>query len=128
MTGNAPFHNIPRTIIPLKVSEGERLERPSNAAAIGLSDSLWQLVDNCGELSMERPTIRVVFDRLEEIAQDWFPPFRVAESSELDGSSWLHTNGKLKSYRLILRLFILVCRWSISTKSRNTADRTGCAY
>lgn len=106
MTGNIPFHNYQQHAAALKVGEGFRPERPENAVAIGISDPLWQIVEDCWETEcMKRSTIHVVLEQLSQIAQYWVPPSPVAEYSgpgkdDSDESSWSSIRGKLNYSQL----------------------------
>lgn len=72
MTGNVPFSKDTRNGILFKVVQGVRPERPPNAIAIGLSDSLWQIAEDCWrEEFAKRSPIRVVLDQLNHITRNW---------------------------------------------------------
>ncbi|KAJ7758020.1 kinase-like domain-containing protein [Mycena metata] len=58
-TGEPPFAGLRETAVILKVSEGVRPERPTCDPA--MSDSLWELVNNCWEQqSADRPLSEIV--------------------------------------------------------------------
>lgn len=84
-------------VIP-KVMSGARPERPTDAESIGLSDTLWLVVERCwNQESKERPDIHVVLEDLNFIAQQWIPPTPVIPDScfdgddDSDGSGWFST-------------------------------------
>ena len=58
--------------IAWNVVHGVRPPKPENASAIGLSDSLWSLVERCWDGDMKlRPKIAEVVLQLETAAADW---------------------------------------------------------
>lgn len=102
MTGDIPFSRDNRTTIIFKVVQGSRPERPPNAAAIGLSDSLWQIVEDCWrEEFAKRSPVRIVLDQLNHITRHWVSPAHAEPISRLSSatnhSSVLSTRCKLGS-------------------------------
>ena len=54
---------------------GERPEKPLDAESLGLSNTLWWLVQSCwSESSSDRPTARQLFTYLSLVALSWIPP------------------------------------------------------
>ena len=54
------------------IIEGVRPEKPENAEAIGLSDTLWELVQACwSEGRTQRPRVRVIVDVVRDAAARW---------------------------------------------------------
>jgi hypothetical protein len=64
MTHEVPWHTIRHTThVIIKLSKGEMPPRPKDpaAAARGLDDNLWQLIQNCWSTNAgERPSTRDV--------------------------------------------------------------------
>jgi len=57
------------------VLRGKRPETPLDAESLGLSGTLWELVQSCwSESSSGRPTVRRLFDYLSPAALAWVPP------------------------------------------------------
>ena len=86
LTGELPFLGLRMTEMAFRVVEGARPPKPENALAIGLSDSLWNLVERCWDADMKlRPKIAEVVSQLERAAADWdgvMPPYTQVESEE----------------------------------------------
>jgi len=92
------------------VSSGVRPEKPANAEAIGISNSLWKLLQRCWDGDKtQRPQIREVVARVGSAADDWhadMPPSVVdhlEDPSEEDSDELKH--GK-SSFSAIV-LFVL---------------------
>jgi len=80
LTGELPFHDVQRSALAYTVvHDGKRPEKPENALAIGLSDSLWNFVQQCWDGNLElRPEIGEVVACLEAAAANWnklLPPY-----------------------------------------------------
>jgi len=61
LTGEAPFREFKPLELAYHVSHGARPEKPANAKAIGVSDSLWELIQKCwGDDRTRRPQIQEV--------------------------------------------------------------------
>jgi len=95
LTGETPFHDVPPSALGYFVVRGKRPDKPENALAIGLSDSLWDFTQRCWDGKVElRPEVGEVVMRLGEAAASWdglMPPCPRAgdvasdpEESELD--------------------------------------------
>jgi len=67
-TGRFPFHELGRdSHIINKVLKGERPKRPSQATGIGLSDTIWEVMERCWQPDHhERPAVTTVADALEK--------------------------------------------------------------
>jgi len=75
LTGLRPFHHMSSLIAALAVLRGERPERPVDAESLGLSDTLWELVQSCwSESSSTRPTAQQLLDYLSHASRTWVPP------------------------------------------------------
>jgi hypothetical protein len=74
-TGRVPYHGDPRDATVLfKVTMGIRPERPVKAAALGLSDLVWSLMEDCWQHKWEqRPKVLFVLQRLEEADRQFVP-------------------------------------------------------
>lgn len=97
MTEKVPFAEENRHTVIHKVLKGDRPERPNNAAAIGLSDSVWKIAEGCWrEERAKRTTIQVVLEQLNEAVQHWVPP-SVLAADHSEAPSSLFTRGKLIS-------------------------------
>lgn len=72
LTGEKPFHNVKPLELAYYVSSGVRPEKPANAEAIGISDSLWKLIQKCwdGERT-RRPQIQEVVASVGDAAANW---------------------------------------------------------
>jgi len=72
LTGEVPFHGIPRSALGYHVLRGERPAKPRNALAIGFSDSLWSFTQRCWDREMKlRPKVGEVVAQLLEAAANW---------------------------------------------------------
>ena len=57
------------------IMRGERPEKPIGAESLGLSDTLWRLVQLCwSKSSSDRPTARQLFTYFSLVALSWVPP------------------------------------------------------
>ena len=72
LTGETPFHDVPPSALGYFVVRGRRPDKPENAIAIGVSDSLWGFTQRCwdGEIEL-RPEVGEVVMCLEEAAASW---------------------------------------------------------
>ena len=72
LTGQTPFRNTPDSAIAYHVCRGTRPSKPENASAIGFSDSVWGLTQQCwvGEKG-SRPKVGEVVTLLGEAAAKW---------------------------------------------------------
>ena len=72
LTGEQPFHDLKAVELPYHVSLGVRPGKPPNAEAIGISDSLWELIQNCWDGDKtQRPQIQEVVVEIGEAAASW---------------------------------------------------------
>ncbi|KAF9780755.1 kinase-like domain-containing protein, partial [Thelephora terrestris] len=61
LSGQVPFHRYGDYSVILKVSEGERPERPQGAKGPWFGDDIWNLLRHCWEASpSDRPRIKDV--------------------------------------------------------------------
>lgn len=119
MTGNMPFNKDNRHRFMLKILNGDRPERPEHSELIGLSDSLWQIVEDCWKEDFKkRTTICDVVGHLNQITQHWvtlspvgeMPVLENLELNDSNGSIWSFTGGKLNPPRYVRQSFSLICR------------------
>jgi len=75
LTGLRPFHNIfAYTSVPA-VLRGERPEKPLDAESLGISDTLWELMQLCwSESTSTRPTAQRLLDYFSSDSLTWVPP------------------------------------------------------
>ena len=72
LTGETPFRGIRQSALALHVLRGVRPDKPENASAIGLCDSLWDLTRRCWDGKMElRPEVGEVVAQLGKAAASW---------------------------------------------------------
>lgn len=83
LTGELPFRGIRTTELGFSVLQGLRPDRPANSSAIGLSDSLWSVVQHCWDRNMNfRPKVAEVVTHLEKATVSWqglMPPCNQVE-------------------------------------------------
>ena len=88
LTGEIPFRNVRQTELGWSVVQGLRPDKPTNASAIGFSDSLWGFVQRCWDSNMKlRPKVAEVVRYLEEAAANWdglMPPYLPTENAASD--------------------------------------------
>jgi serine/threonine protein kinase len=74
LTGLRPFYHLCGYAPVLAVARGERPDKPLDAESLGLSHTLWGLVQSCwSESSSARPTARQLFDYLLPASRTWVP-------------------------------------------------------
>jgi len=72
LTGERPFGNHRMAEIALSVVQGVRPSKPENPLAIGFSDRLWELAQNCWDGDNERrPNVARVVEELGRAAAHW---------------------------------------------------------
>jgi hypothetical protein len=60
-----PFHHMRFPATMCAILRGERPGKPLNASDLGLTDTLWELLQSCwSESALVRPTARQLFDYL----------------------------------------------------------------
>ena len=56
----------------IEIKEGGRPAKPENAASIGLTGGLWEIVERCWLADTDaRPTLQAVLSCLSEAASGW---------------------------------------------------------
>jgi len=96
LSGQAPFTPLKDFIVMRKVIEGERPERPEGVKGAWFTDDLWGTMNLCWKTQpKDRPSIKVVLERLEKVSRAWKPPSPqvggdagVDEGAETDESDW----------------------------------------
>ena len=75
LSGRIPFYGYQNPVIPLKVSRGDRPERPQGAGGVWFTDEIWKVLQTCWTHQAEnRARIEDVLQRLEEVSRSWIPP------------------------------------------------------
>ena len=70
------------------VEKGGRPKKPNNAESLGLSDTLWRLIQTCwSESPSARPTAQQLLRYLEDASRDWTPPLNYPIPDDLDGGA-----------------------------------------
>lgn len=91
MTGEQPFLNIKHSELAYRISLGVRPGKPKNAEAIGISESLWELVQKCwGGDKDRRPRIQEVVTEVGSAAAKWHtvtPPSATENREDSDEDS-----------------------------------------
>lgn len=76
LSGRIPFYQYPNFVIPGKVVEGERPERPQDMEGVWFTDGVWEVLERCWTPQpRNRPNIEDVLQCLEVISESWTPPF-----------------------------------------------------
>ncbi|KAF9644384.1 kinase-like protein [Thelephora ganbajun] len=106
LTGELPFRNIKPLELAYHVSSGVRPDRPLNTEVIGISNSLWKLIQKCwdGEKT-RRPRVQEVVEGVGNAATNWhtdMPPSVIEQSedsvAEEDSDELKHV-GIFQSYK-----------------------------
>lgn len=104
MTGEQPFSNYKPQELAYYVSLGARPDKPQDAAKIGISDSLWELIRICWDRTIEeRPQIQEVVEGVGNSAAKWHtdmppsPPERREDSFQEESDELKHREFSLIS-------------------------------
>jgi len=74
LTGKAPFHDVGAGAIVMRIVRGIRPERPRLSHAIGFTDPVWAIVEECWkEYCPHRPDAPTVARCLATAAAQWTP-------------------------------------------------------
>lgn len=85
MTEKVPFEEYNNHAVTPKIVAGVRPRRPTDAAEIGFSDSLWQLAeDSWKQDPKERCTIEVALEQVNLITRYWDPLTRAGARLQQD--------------------------------------------
>jgi len=95
-----PFHEDSDLIVVLKVSRGNRPERPQEVeGVVRFTDDMWGVLKLCwAEQPGNRPNIEDVLQYLEKYSRSWtpLPPLSVTVPPAVDSSTW-NTSGSTVS-------------------------------
>jgi len=88
LTGEQPFSGFKTTELAARVSSGFRPDKPANAEAIGISESLWKLIQKCWDNERtKRPQIQEVVGGVADSAANWHvltPPSVTKRGEDID--------------------------------------------
>lgn len=121
MTGSIPLSQFGNLAVVAKVMSGVRPDRPINAEVLGLSDVIWQIVENCWSPQRdERPTADVVLQCLNKATRYWVPPENGPEPSfsfkESPDSSLTMSGKSYPSDQIIAHVPVFKDRFFISNQ------------
>ena len=69
LTGTLPFGTLSGSEVVFKVMEGKKPSKPTNALELGLSDKVWELLEDCWQTQRTlRPSIKGVLDCVKAAA------------------------------------------------------------
>jgi hypothetical protein len=103
LTGQQPFGNIKPLELSYHVSLGVRPEKPANAEAIGISDSIWKLIQKCwhGD-KVRRPRIQEVVASVGNAATNWHTDMPPSGTEHREDSVAEEDSDELKHGKLSL--------------------------
>ena len=111
LTGEMPFREVKSLELGLHVWSGHRPSKPENAEDIGITDSLWKLIQKCwdGE-KMRRPKIQQIVDGAGNAAANWhelIPPSTAADTEDTyeDDSEDELKHGQPLPFRFVPHVF-----------------------
>ena len=90
LTGLSPFGQLSASEIVFKVLEGGRPLRPADALELGLTDRVWNLLEDCWRMEHAlRPSVKDVLGRLKAAALVCgpLPPVKVIPNRYEDPTS-----------------------------------------
>jgi len=74
LSGLVPYHHL-RSPVVFAILRGERPGQPPNPSSLGLTDTLWGLLQLCwSETTSARPTALQLLDYLRPASLTWVPP------------------------------------------------------
>ena len=81
--GQVPFAQYKGPVVILKVTGGERPERPQGMQAAWFTDDLWEILGHCWKpYPHERPSLKTLLEYLEGVTQPSRPPSPTSTASE----------------------------------------------
>jgi len=90
LTGQSPFVQWKDHIVTIKVTGGERPERPEGIKGTWFTDELWEMLNLCWETrAQDRPSIEDVRECLGRVSSTWklLPP-QANEGAKKDEDVW----------------------------------------
>ena len=70
--GTRPFDGVDRFRIAIEVLNGTRPTKPEDAASLGFTSGLWEIVEQCWLADRNaRPTLRAILSCLSKAAASW---------------------------------------------------------
>ena len=74
LTGQIPFALFKKHVVPRKVTDGERPERPKGVKGTWFTDDLWKMLGLCWKAdALSRPKIEDVREFLKQVSSIWKP-------------------------------------------------------
>jgi hypothetical protein len=83
LTSEPPFRSLKPMELSYHVCSGVRPNKPADAEVIGISDSLWKLMQKCWGDRIQRPQIQEVVAGVGDAATNWhtdMPPSNTEDS------------------------------------------------
>jgi hypothetical protein len=106
LTGAQPFAEMKRTqnIAIHVVMHGKRPARPASSANMGISDTLWQLLQNCWSAELEkRPGLTIIREFLQQATPTWDsrPPIQTLPHNDEDSHTETNSSTRTDTTRSI---------------------------
>ena len=74
LSGRVPLSRYHGYAVAVRIHEGERPMRPRGEGGMWFTDDLWSILERCWKASpCDRPSIKEVFQCLEEVSKSWTP-------------------------------------------------------
>jgi hypothetical protein len=92
LSGRIPFYQYENFVVPLKVFQGKRPEKPDGPERVWFTDDMWAVLERCWTPQPnERPTIEDVLQCLDEASRVWTPlsPQAVVNPPTADSPTWV---------------------------------------
>ena len=84
LSGHVPFPQYNDIIVTLRVSRGERPERPQGTGGKWFTDGVWEILEQCWKPEPgDRPSANPVCRRFEEASKSWTPPTPTEEDPQV---------------------------------------------
>ena len=91
LSGRVPFSRYHGYAVAVRIHEGGRPARPRGEEGMWFTDCIWSILERCWKASpSDRPSIKEVFQCLEEVSKSWTPlsPQTLAGPPMTDSSAW----------------------------------------